>query len=78
MVRGTMDDDVAIDLWQEVRSTPKKFPDVTRDHWGTRRACQMLVVAPPISGKRDRRMVPLFSHANGSRMCGGKDTTKKG
>ncbi len=77
-VRGAMDDDVAIDLWQEVRYTPKKFPDVTRDHWGTRRACQMLVVAPPIPGRRDMRMVPLFSHANGSRMCGGKDTMKKG
>ncbi|KAL3826766.1 hypothetical protein ACHAXA_000592 [Cyclostephanos tholiformis] len=75
--RGAMDDDGTIDLWQEVRYRPRDFPEVTRDHWGSRRACQMVVVAPPIPGKRER-MVPLFSHANGSRMCGGKDTIKKG
>ncbi|KAL3789828.1 hypothetical protein ACHAW5_011251 [Stephanodiscus triporus] len=72
-----MKDDGTIDLWQEVRYRPELFPEVTRDHWGARRACQMLVVAPPSAGRKER-MVPLFSHANGSRMCGGKDTNKKG
>ncbi|KAL7451504.1 hypothetical protein ACHAWC_003330 [Mediolabrus comicus] len=28
--------------------------------------------------QREKRMVPLFSHANGSRMCGGKDTNRNG
>ena len=28
--------------------------------------------------QREKRMVPLFSHANGSRMCGGKDTNRIG
>mmetsp|Transcript_20461 Transcript_20461/g.49184 ORF Transcript_20461/g.49184 Transcript_20461/m.49184 type:complete len:477 (-) Transcript_20461:31-1461(-) len=67
------------DLWQEVRWTPDLFPDVKRK-WGKRRACQMLVVAPPMtSGQFERKqMIPFFSHANGSRMCGGKDTAKKG
>ena len=67
------------DLWQEVRWAPDLFPDVKRK-WGKRRACQMLVVAPPMtSGQFERKqMIPFFSHANGSRMCGGKDTAKKG
>jgi hypothetical protein len=69
---------VTIDLWQEVRYRPDLFPEVTRDRWGSRRACQMLVVAPPRPPGRAGRAVPLFSHANGSRMCGGKDTDKKG
>jgi hypothetical protein len=69
-------DDNTIDLWQEVRYQPNLFPDVTREHWGSRRACQMIVVAPPAIGRKER-MVPLFSHANGSRMCGGKDTNTK-
>ena len=76
---GQHPDDDTIDLWQEVRYTPDLFPDVNR-RWGLRRACQMLVVAPPKKSegfKRDQ-MVPFFSHANGSRMCGGKDTNKKG
>ncbi len=73
----------ASDLWQEVRYHPKSFPKLTRDRWGERRACQMLVVAPERKGSVDggferERTVPLFSHANGSRMCGGKDTRKKG
>ncbi|KAL7535039.1 hypothetical protein ACHAWF_005035, partial [Thalassiosira exigua] len=68
-----------IDLWQEVRYRPDLFPDVKRK-WGKRRACQMLVVAPAkkSAGFERERTVPLFSHANGSRMCGGKDTNKKG
>jgi len=71
--------DETIDLWQEIRFSPKLFPDVKRDHWGERRACQMLVVAPPQKSEQfeRKRIVPLFSHANGSRMCGGKDTNKK-
>ena len=67
-----------VELWQEVRYRPDLFPEVTRDRWGSRRACQMLVVAPPRPPGRAGRAVPLFSHANGSRMCGGKDTDKKG
>jgi hypothetical protein len=70
--------DGTVDLWQEVRDRPDLFPEVTRDRWGSRRACQMLVVAPPRPPGRVARAVPLFSHANGSRMCGGKDTGKKG
>ena len=73
-------DDNTIDLWQEIRYQPDLFPDVTRKHWGSRRACQMVVVAPPMTTTaigRKKRMVPLFSHANGSRMCGGKDTITK-
>lgn len=61
-------DDNSVDLWQEVRYQPDLFPDVTREHWGSRRACQMIVVAPLAIGRKER-MVPLFSHANGSRMC---------
>lgn len=76
IVGGTKDD--AIELWQEVRYRPNLFPDVKRK-WGKRRACQMLVVAPPMDTNEFKReqMVPFFSHANGSRMCGGKDTNKK-
>jgi len=71
--------DDTVDLWQEVRYHPDLFPDVKRK-WGKRRACQMLVVAPPAKSDRFERkqMVPFFSHASGSRMCGGKDTQKKG
>ena len=83
------DDDNKSELWQEVRYSPNEFPEVYRSRWGKRRACQMMVVAPPIKRKkmsmtgggdfqREKRMVPLFSHANGSRMCGGKDTHLKG
>jgi len=66
-----------VDLWQEIRYSPELFPDVKRK-WGKRRACQMLVVAKAMevgTFKREQ-MVPLFSHANGSRMC--KDTNKNG
>ena len=59
-----------VDLWQEVRYSSEQFPDVKRK-WGKRRACQMLVVAKAMelgTFKREH-MVPLFSHANGSRMC---------
>lgn len=68
------------ELWQEIRYNPRSFPEIKRDHWGKRRACQMLVVAPPLTSKQFQRkqVVPLFSRANGSRMCGGKDTHKKG
>jgi len=41
----------------------------------------MLVVAPPLEeaeGFGREQIVPFFSHAKGSRMCGGKDTNKKG
>jgi hypothetical protein len=41
----------------------------------------MMVVAPPkkmLGFEREKRIVPLFSHANGSRMCGGKDTNRNG
>lgn len=91
------DHDNNSELWQEVRYSPNEFPEVYRSRWGKRRACQMMVVAPPIKKKnkngrmsmrggggregdlqREKRMVPLFSHANGSRMCGGKDTHLKG
>jgi len=84
-------DDDTSELWQEVRYHPKLFPEIERDRWGERRACQMLVVAPKKKMEKEEslgkvqgqlfkreRMVPLFSHANGSRMCGGKDTNKKG
>ena len=73
-------DDGTIDLWQEVRYTPERFPYVKRERWGKRRACQMLVVAKSlkVEGFEREETVPLFSHANGSRMCGGKDTYKKG
>lgn len=60
-----------VELWQEMRYDPRWFPYIKRDRWGQRRACQMLVVA-------SERVVPLFSRSNGSRMCGGKDTHKKG
>ena len=79
------------ELWQEVRYSPKEFPEIHRNRWGKRRACQMMVVAPPttttateemssIEGvfQRKQRMIPLFSHSNGSRMCGGKDTNRNG
>lgn len=76
---NTKNNDSTIDLWQEIRYTPELFPDVQRK-WGARRACQMLVVAKAmdIEGFKREQMVPLFSHANGSRMCGGKDTKKNG
>ena len=79
-VIGKDADKETIDLWQEVRYHPDQFPDLKRDHWGKRRACQMLVVAKArkTEGFERKQMVPLFSHANGSRMCGGKDTFKKG
>lgn len=79
-VVGENGDEEKVDLWQEVRYHPKSFPEVTREHWGQRRACQMLVVARPKKLENFERgqMIPLFSHANGSRMCGGKDTDKKG
>lgn len=70
------------ELWQEVRYSSSEFPEIHRSRWGKRRACQMMVVAPPrkmVGGfERKNRMVPLFSHANGSRMCGGKDTNRNG
>ena len=71
--------DDTIDMWQEVRYHPDLFPDVKREKWGKRRACQMLVVAPPAKSDQFERkqMVPFFSHAGGSRMCGGKDTNNK-
>mmetsp|Transcript_9804 Transcript_9804/g.19919 ORF Transcript_9804/g.19919 Transcript_9804/m.19919 type:complete len:491 (-) Transcript_9804:2215-3687(-) len=77
------DQDQKTELWQEVRYSPEEFPEIHRDRWGKRRACQMMVVAPPkiilVDGfERKKRMVPIFSHANGSRMCGGKDTNRKG
>ena len=73
---GKKDD--SIELWQEVRYNPDLFPDVHRK-WGKRRACQMLVVAPSTvqSEFTREKVVPFFSHANGSRMCGGKDTPAK-
>lgn len=74
--------DQTTELWQEVRYTPEKFPEIHRSRWGKRRACQMMVVAPPrnlVGGfERKKRIVPIYSHANGSRMCGGKDTNRKG
>lgn len=68
----------SIELWQEIRYQPDLFPDVHRK-WGKRRACQMLVVAPSTVQNEFKReqVVPFFSHANGSRMCGGKDTPAK-
>lgn len=70
--------DESIELWQEIRYQPDLFPDVHRK-WGKRRACQMLVVAPSTVQNEFKReqVVPFFSHANGSRMCGGKDTPAK-
>ena len=69
-----------MDLWQEVRYDPARFPSIKREKWGKRRACQMLVVAPELAVGQFRRdeMVPFFSRSNGSRMCGGHDTYKKG
>ena len=82
------DKDTKTELWQEVRYSPTEFPEIHRSRWGTRRACQMMVVAPQMKRtssvvggggfERKERMVPIFSHANGSRMCGGKDTTRNG
>jgi mannosyltransferase OCH1-like enzyme len=73
---GKKDD--SVELWQEVRYQPDRFPEVHRK-WGKRRACQMLVVAPSTVQNDFKReqVVPFFSHANGSRMCGGKDTPAK-
>ena len=75
--------DEKTELWQEVRYNAKDFPEIHRSRWGKRRACQMMVVAPPKTWRsggfeRKKRMVPIFSHANGSRMCGGKDTHLRG
>jgi len=76
------DQEKKTELWQEVRYSPETFPEIHRSRWGKRRACQMMVVAPPKrfddGFERKERMVPIFSHANGSRMCGGKDTNLKG
>jgi hypothetical protein len=75
------DQDNTTELWQEERYSPREFPEIHRSRWGTRRACQMMVVAPPkkmLGFEREKRIVPLFSHANGSRMCGGKDTNRNG
>eukprot|EP00585_Thalassiosira_rotula_P014429 CAMPEP_0196176942 /NCGR_PEP_ID=MMETSP0911-20130528/9021_1 /TAXON_ID=49265 /ORGANISM="Thalassiosira rotula, Strain GSO102" /LENGTH=63 /DNA_ID=CAMNT_0041444745 /DNA_START=18 /DNA_END=205 /DNA_ORIENTATION=+ len=41
------------ELWQEVRYHPQLFPEIKRDRWGERRACQMLVVAPPKKETKD-------------------------
>ncbi|KAL7520809.1 hypothetical protein ACHAWX_005512 [Stephanocyclus meneghinianus] len=70
------------ELWQEVRYHEKLFPDLKDPPVGQRRACQMLVVALKKKkgqkyGKKET-MIPFYSHARGSRMCGGKDTQKKG
>ena len=68
-----------VELWQEMRYHPDLFPDV-KAPTGKRRACQMLVVAPlkKVGDMKRNTIVPFYSHANGSRMCGGKDTNKKG
>ncbi|KAL3802089.1 hypothetical protein HJC23_010845 [Cyclotella cryptica] len=70
------------ELWQEVRYSEKLFPGLKDPPVGKRRACQMLVVA--LKKKKEKKigkkdiMIPFYSHARGSRMCGGKDTHKKG
>lgn len=76
------DQEKKTELWQEVRYSPEEFPEIHRSRWGKRRACQMMLVAPPKrfddGFERKERMMPIFSHANGSRMCGGKDANIKG
>ncbi len=65
-----------VELWQEMKYQKDLFPDVEKPP-GKRRACQMLVVAPEKEfedGWKRKRMVPFYSHATGSRMCGGHDT----
>mmetsp|Transcript_24465 Transcript_24465/g.51264 ORF Transcript_24465/g.51264 Transcript_24465/m.51264 type:complete len:375 (+) Transcript_24465:1-1125(+) len=65
-----------VELWQEIKYKNDFFPDVKKPP-GKRRACQMLVVAPEKvfeDGWKRERMVPFYSHATGSRMCGGHDT----
>lgn len=66
------------ELWKEIRYHEKLFPMLKDPPMGKRRACQMLVVALPKSKKKDDMKIPFYSHARGSRMCGGKDTNKKG
>ena len=72
------------ELWREVRYHEKLFPGLKEPPTGKRRACQMLVVAWPLESnkKKMKRMeelkIPFYSHARGSRMCGGKDTNKTG
>jgi hypothetical protein len=66
------------ELWKEIRYSPKMFPGLKDPPLGKRRACQMLVAALPKNKKKDDVKIPFYSHARGSRMCGGKDTDKKG
>ena len=70
-----------VDIWQEIKYDEILFPEVKKPP-GKRRACKMLVVAPERTfgsssasgGVVRKRMVPFYSHATGSRMCGGHDT----
>jgi hypothetical protein len=66
------------ELWKEVRYHEKLFPKLKDPPTGKRRACQMLVVSFPKNKKKEDVKIPFYSHARGSRMCGGKDTDKKG
>lgn len=66
------------ELWKEVRYHEKLFPKLKDPPMGKRRACQMLVVALPRNRKKEDMKIPFYSHARGSRMCGGKDTNKSG
>jgi hypothetical protein len=66
------------ELWQEVRYHEKLFPNLKDPPLGKRRACQMLVAAQKKRGRKEESVIPFYSHARGSRMCGGKDTNKKG
>ena len=76
---GLKDDEKSkSELWKEVRYYKKLFPKLKDPPIGKRRACQMLVVALPKSGKKEEMKIPFYSHARGSRMCGGKDTNKTG
>mmetsp|Transcript_25623 Transcript_25623/g.35922 ORF Transcript_25623/g.35922 Transcript_25623/m.35922 type:complete len:214 (-) Transcript_25623:14-655(-) len=64
--------------WQEVKYRKDLFPHVPPPNWGTRRACRMVVVAAGAHPPEEPFIVPFYSRVKGSRMCGGKDTNKKG
>ena len=68
------------ELWREIRYHEKLFPGLKEPPTGKRRACQMLVVAMPLKSKKKKEelKIPFYSHARGSRMCGGKDSNKTG
>jgi hypothetical protein len=59
----------AVELWQEVLYTPRKFPNVPEPTWGTKKSCKFVVVA----NHGWPSAVTFYSRIEGSRMCRQED-----